>query len=130
MIELLIATTLTTLPIFTTISERGTGRIEPVVVAARPNYGIASWYGGYFHGRKTASGIRFNQWGNTCAHNSYKFGTKLRVTNVANGKATICKVMDTGAFHRYGRVLDLSKGSFKKIAPLKQGLVRVKVEQI
>lgn len=123
MIEFLIATALTTLPIPTTISERGSGRIEPVVVAAKPSYGVASWYGGYFHGRKTASGIRFNQWGNTCAHNSYRFGTKLRVTNVSNSKATVCKVMDTGKFNRYGRAIDLSKGSFRKIAPLRQGLV-------
>ena len=130
MISLLIATALTTLPLPTTFDHRGSGRIEPTVVAVKPSYGTASWYGGRFHGRKTASGIRFNQWSNTCAHNSYRFGTRLRVTNVSNGKSTFCVVRDTGLFHRYGRAIDLSKGSFSKIAPLRQGLIKVKIEKL
>jgi rare lipoprotein A len=129
-IELLIATALLTKEIPTNISERGSGRIERVIVANKPSYGIASWYGGYFHGRKTASGITFNEWGNTCAHNQFEFGTKLKVTNVANGKSTVCLVQDTGNFNKLGRIIDLSKGSFKNIASLKQGLVRVKLEKI
>lgn len=90
--------------------------------------GIASWYGGYHNGRKTASGEVYREHLMTCASNSHKFGTKLRVTNPKTGKSVIVKVNDTGGFSKYGRLLDLSKGAFEKIANLKQGLVRVIVE--
>jgi rare lipoprotein A len=93
---------------------------------------VASWYGhndGY-HGRKTASGKIFNKYSNMCAHNGFRFGTKLKVTNVSTGRFTVCNVQDTGAFTRLGRSLDLSYGSFGKIANPNQGLVRVKIEKI
>ena len=94
--------------------------------------GVASWYGhndGY-DGRKTASGKIFNKYSNMCAHNGFRFGTKLKVTNVSTGRFTVCNVQDTGAFTRLGRSLDLSYGSFGKIANPNQGLVRVKIEKI
>ena len=94
--------------------------------------GVASWYGhndGY-HGRKTASGKIFNKYSNMCAHNGFRFGTKLKVTNVSTGRFTVCNVQDTGAFTRLGRSIDLSYGSFGKIANPNQGLVRVKIEKI
>jgi rare lipoprotein A len=65
-----------------------------------------------------------------CAHNGFRFGTKLKVTNVSTGRFTVCNVQDTGAFTRLGRSLDLSYGSFGKIANPNQGLVRVKIEKI
>ena len=86
----------------------------------------ATWYGNQFHGRLTASGERFNQNAMTCASNRYKLGTRLKVTNTANGKSVGCRVNDTGKFGR-GVVVDLSKGAFAKIAPLSQGKVKVKV---
>lgn len=89
----------------------------------------ASWYGNQFHGRKTANGEIYNQWGMTAASNSHKMGTKLRVTNVKNGKSVVVRINDTGAFTRkYGRTLDLSQGAFSKIAPISQGIVKVKIE--
>lgn len=88
----------------------------------------ASWYGGYFHGRKTASGEVYNKYAMTAASNSHRMGTKLKVTNVSNGKSVIVKVNDTGGFSKYGRTLDLSQGAFQKIAPLSQGIVKVKIE--
>lgn len=94
--------------------------------------GIASWYGhndGY-NGRKTASGKIFNKYSNMCAHNGFKFNTKLKVTNLATGRSTICQVEDRGKFNSLGRSIDLSYGSFNKIAPVNQGLVKVKIEKI
>ena len=94
--------------------------------------GIASHYGhndGY-HGRKTASGKIFNKYSNMCAHNGFKFGTKLKITNVATGKSTVCNVQDKGAFNKLGRSLDLTYGSFSKIDNPNQGLVRVKIEKV
>lgn len=87
----------------------------------------ASWYGGQFHGRKTASGAVFNQHGLTAASNSHKMGTNLRVTNVVNGKSVKVKVTDTGGFGKYGRCLDLSRGAFASIANLNSGVIRVTV---
>jgi len=93
--------------------------------------GIASWYGhndGY-HGRKTANGERFNKWGNTAAHRYLPFGTKVKVTNLNNGKSTVVRITDRGPFIK-NRILDLSYGSFSKIAPVNQGLIRVRIERV
>ena len=90
----------------------------------------ASWYGGKFHGRTTASGEKFNKWAMTTASNSHKMGTKLLVTNKANGKSVIVKVNDTGGFKKYGRTLDLSRGAFAKIADINQGLIKIKIKVI
>lgn len=89
-----------------------------------------TYYGDKFHGRKTASGERFNQNAMTCASNTHKFGTHLKVTNTANGKSVICRVNDRGGFSKYGVTLDLSKGAFAKIAPLSQGRARVTIETV
>ena len=88
----------------------------------------ASWYGGQFHNRTTASGEKFNMWAMTTASNSHKMGTKLEVTNLANGKKAIVKVNDTGGFKKYGRTLDLSRGAFAKIADINQGLIKIKIK--
>ena len=92
------------------------------------NAAIASYYGKGFHGKRTASGEIFNKWAMTTASNSHKMGTKLKVTNVVNGKSVIVKVNDRGGFSKYGRTLDLSRGAFAKIADIKQGLVKVKIK--
>lgn len=65
----------------------------------------ASYYGPGFHGRKTASGERFNQNAMTCAHKRYPFGTRLKVTY--RGRSAICRVNDRGPYIR-GRTIDLS----------------------
>lgn len=90
----------------------------------------ASFYGKGFHGKRTANGEIFNQYADTCASNKYKMGTKLKVTNKANGKSTVCRVNDRGGFGKYGRSLDMSKGSFSKIANPSVGLIKVKITKI
>lgn len=92
--------------------------------------GTASWYGPGFHGKRTASGEVFNQNALTAASNSHKLGTKLKVTNTANGKSVIVRVTDTGGFGKYGRTLDLSKGAFSQIASPSKGLIKVKVVKL
>lgn len=76
--------------------------------------GIASWYGGKFHGRRTASGTVYNMNSMTCAHRTLPFGTKLLVKNPSNGKACTVTVTDRGPFHGK-RVLDLSKAAADKL---------------
>jgi rare lipoprotein A len=58
--------------------------------------GLASYYGKEFHGRKTASGIRFDMNAMVAAHPSYPFGTRLRVTNLSNGRSASVRIVDRG----------------------------------
>lgn len=76
--------------------------------------GLASWYGGQFHGRRTASGTRFNMNEYTAAHRTLPFGTVLRVENTKTGKSILVEVTDRGPFIRK-RVLDLSYGAARDL---------------
>lgn len=73
---------------------------------------LASWYGPGFHGRRTASGERFNQWAMTAAHKTLPFGTRVRVTH--KGRSVTVRINDRESFIR-GRHLDLSKGAARRI---------------
>jgi rare lipoprotein A len=75
----------------------------------------ASYYADRFHGKKTASGKIFDMNKLTAAHKKLPFGTKVKVTNVANGKSVIVEITDRGPFIR-GREIDLSKKAFFSIA--------------
>lgn len=99
---------------------------KPAVKAVHK--GKASYYGSKFHGSKTASGERFDQNKLTCAHGSLPFGCRLRVTNMRNNKSVEVKVNDRGAFHKYDRIVDLSKAAAKKIGMLRSGVAEVKIE--
>ncbi len=72
--------------------------------------GMASWYGPGFHGRKTASGERFNTNDLTAAHRFLPFGTRVRVVNATTGRSVVVRINDRGPFHG-GRVIDLSRAS-------------------
>lgn len=100
-----------------------------VASANAAQIGGASWYGPGFHGRKTASGERFNQAAMTCAHRTLRFGTKIRVTDLASGRSIVCRVNDRGPFVA-GRIVDLSKGAAGALGILKRGTARVKVSPL
>lgn len=91
--------------------------------------GRASWYGDKFHGRKTASGERFDMNSLTAAHPSLPFNTYLKVTNKNNGKSVVVKVNDRGPFHS-NRVLDLSYAAAKKIGLVSRGIANVTIERV
>jgi len=76
--------------------------------------GTASWYGGKFHGRKTASGERYNQDAMTAAHKTLPFGTRLIVKNSRNGREVSVKINDRGPFIK-GRIIDLSRTAARKL---------------
>ena len=80
-------------------------------------------YGYNLHGSQTATGGRFDQWAMTAAHKTLPFGSVVRVTNKANGKSVTVRINDRGPYIK-GRVLDLSRGAFLKIAPQKQGILK------
>ncbi len=89
----------------------------------------ASYYHNKFHGRRTASGKRFDNQSYTAAHRKFAFGTKLRVTNEKNGKFVIVEVTDRGPFSR-GREIDLTRKAFMEIADNKNsGSMTVMIEE-
>ena len=90
-------------------------------------YAVASWYGSEFHGRRTSSGEVFNMYAFTCAHREYPFGTKLKVTNLANGKTVHCVVNDRGP-SAAGKDIDLSYAAAKKIGLIGKGSEKVRIE--
>ena len=88
----------------------------------------ASYYADRFHGKRTASGRRYDKNLLTAAHKSLPFGTKVKVTNEANGKSVIVEVTDRGPFVR-GREIDLSRRAFYTIASSSgKGYINVSIE--
>lgn len=97
----------------------------------RVQVGLASWYGPGFHGEETASGEIFDQRKMVAAHRTLPLGTVVKVTNLENGKAVVVRVIDRGPYgrnFRKGTVIDLSKGAARRLAFLRDGLVRVRIE--
>lgn len=97
--------------------------------ARRGQVGIASFYGGAFHGRPTASGETFDQTRLTAAHPSLEFGTRVRVTNLENRRAVVVTVNDRGPFVR-GRVIDLSTRAARALGFIEEGTARVRIQRI
>jgi len=88
----------------------------------------ASYYSQKFHGRRTASGARFDNTKYTAAHKKLPFGTKVRVTNEANGRSVIVEITDRGPFSKV-REIDLTKKAFMELVDNKNtGAVIVKLE--
>ena len=91
--------------------------------------GKASFYHDKFNGRKTANGERFNQKALTCAHRTLPFGTKLKVTNLKNGKTVIVTVNDRGPFKK-GRLIDMSKKAATELGFVRDGVTSVAIELV
>ncbi|MGB5831645.1 MAG: septal ring lytic transglycosylase RlpA family protein [Thiohalocapsa sp.] len=91
--------------------------------------GMASYYGKGFHGRRTASGQRFNQNAMTAAHRSLRFGTRVRVTNLRNRKSVVVTINDRGPFAK-GRIVDLSRGAAHRLGMIKSGVARVRLKVV
>jgi len=91
--------------------------------------GLASYYAHRFHGRRTASGETYLEDRLTAAHRWLPFGTRLKVTNTTNGREVHVRVNDRGPFVQ-GRIIDLSHAAAQKIKMVRQGIVKVTVEEI
>ncbi|NER48449.1 MAG: septal ring lytic transglycosylase RlpA family protein [Symploca sp. SIO1A3] len=102
-------------------------QLSPERVQQLRRSGMASWYGPGFHGRKSASGERFNQNALTAAHRTLPFGTNVLVTNLNNGRSVIVRINDRGPFIR-GRVIDLSVAAARVIGMLNSGVAPVNVQ--
>ena len=89
--------------------------------------GYASYYGGEFEGRRTASGERYEGDELTAAHRTLPFGTRIRVTHVASGRSVTCRVNDRGP-HKKGRIVDLSYRAAEVLGMLREGVSKVTLE--
>ncbi len=90
-------------------------------------YGLASWYGRDYHGRRTASGERSNMYEYTASHRALPFGTLVRVINLRNGRQVLVRINDRGPFIR-GRVIDLSYVAARDLAMVETGVEKVRLE--
>jgi rare lipoprotein A len=94
-----------------------------------PQMGEASWYGGKLDGKKTASGETFDQSSYTAAHRNLPFGTKVKVTNLENGKSVNVEIVDRGPFAG-GRIIDLSHAAAKALDMKENGTAQVRIEAL
>jgi rare lipoprotein A len=88
--------------------------------------GLASWYGSKFHGRRTASGERYDRHAMTAAHRTLPFGTRVRVRSVVTGKEVVVRINDRGPFKR-SRVIDLSQAAFNALGLRGRGVTQVEL---
>lgn len=109
---------------------------RPSRVNALPRTGLASWYGENHRGRLMANGQRFNPDKLTAASWFYPLGTRVRVTSgspARPGRSVVVTITDRGparSLVRDGRIIDLTHGAFKRLAPPKKGLLPVTVQPI
>lgn len=92
-------------------------------------YGVASWYGGEFHGRATSSGEVYDMFQLTCAHNSLPLGTMVMVTNLETGRSVELRVNDRGPFVKE-RIIDVSYAAARMLGLWAKGTALVKVEWV
>ena len=91
--------------------------------------GMASYYARKFQGRRTASGERYDMHALTAAHPDLAFGTRVEVTNLANGRRVEVRINDRGPFTK-GRIIDLSYAAARQIGMLRKGVARVHVRAL
>jgi rare lipoprotein A len=99
---------------------------HPAAKANSSSYGVASFY---TEDEWTASGEKFNTHAMTAAHPTLPFGTRLRVTNVTNGRSVVVRINDRGPFVP-GRVVDLSGSAAESLGMVERGIVKVKLEVV
>lgn len=100
---------------------------EPADTVAATYTGLASWYGRRFHGRRTASGEHYDMAAMTAAHKTLPFGSRVRVTNLDNGRSVVVVINDRGPFVKR-RVIDVSRAAAKELGFLQDGVTRVRID--
>ena len=100
---------------------------RPGSLTGRTEVGQASYYAAPYHGRVTASGERFDTHKLTAAHRTLPFGTRVRVTNLGNGKSVVVTITDRGPF-KHGRVIDVSERAARELGFRQAGTARVRVQ--
>ncbi|MEO4045736.1 septal ring lytic transglycosylase RlpA family protein [Pseudomonas sp. CAU 1711] len=115
-----------------------TPKPEPIAASpqpetkAEPGYlaqGQASYYALRSNGRRTASGERLDNRGFTAAHRELPFGTRVKVTNLANERSVVVRITDRGP-HGRGRLIDLTQAAARQLDMLRAGVAQVRVESL
>ncbi len=109
------------------VSGCGGGAGAPSSDAGSVQEGEASYYAHKYHGRTTANGEIYDETKMTAAHKTLPFGTRVRVTNLANGKKVVVRINDRGPFIK-GRIIDLSYKAAGDLDYISRGVVKVRVE--
>ena len=107
-----------------TVPERTQSRAPRMVVT-----GVASYYGNGFRGKATASGERYDPEKLTAAHRSYPLGTRVRVTNLKNGRSAVVRINDRGPY-KAGRKIDLSVRAARELRLIAEGITIVTIQVI
>jgi rare lipoprotein A len=125
-------------PVSLAPSKPPVANVEPPVPKSGPTaeaqkwkdkiHGVASWYGGVFNGRKTASGETFDMYAMTACHPSLPFGSIVRVVNPRNHRSVVVRITDRGDLVEEGRVIDLSYGAAEKLGMTRAGIAKVELE--
>ena len=89
--------------------------------------GVASYYAKALNGRRTASGERYDQQALTAAHRRLPFGSRVRVTNLENGRSVVVRINDRGPFVEK-RVIDLSYAAARELQFISRGTTKVRLE--
>ena len=100
---------------------------RPTAGHAASEVGIASYYSQTLHGRRTASGERYDMRALTAAHPTLPFGSRVRVTNLANGRSVVVRINDRGPYVEE-RVIDLSYAAARELQFIGHGTTRVRLE--
>ena len=100
---------------------------SPAVPAKLPQTGQASWYGAQHQGKQTASGTTYDQAALTAAHPTLPFGSRIKVTNLGNGKSVEVEITDRGPFSG-NRIIDLSQAAARALEMLESGTATVRIE--
>ena len=104
-------------------------QIEAIRNHPKVQIGIASYYGKEFHRKLTANGQRFNMYKVSAAHKTLPLGTRVKVTNLNNGKSIRLTINDRGPFKK-GRILDLSYKAAQKLGFVNEGTTKVRIDVI
>lgn len=91
-------------------------------------HGLASWYGGFFNGRTTASGEPYDMYAMTACHPTLPFGSLVRVINRRNHRSVVVRITDRGDLVDEGRIIDLSYGAAERLAMVQSGLAPVDLQ--
>ena len=105
----------------------GCATTRPLAEGPRPEFGVASYYGHPHHGRRTASGERFDMHEMTAAHRTLPFGTRVRVTNLENGRAVVVRINDRGPWKK-DRIVDVSYEAARELHMIGTGTARVRLD--
>ena len=113
------------------INSDGMSRKEIEAIRNHPEVqiGIASYYGKKFHRKLTANGQKFNMYKVSAAHKTLPLGTRVKVTNLNNGKSIRLTINDRGPFKK-GRILDLSYKAAQKLGFVNEGTTKVRIDVI